>query len=93
VSRRQRVPCLVDVAHTADSFHAHAIPQDIVLRPGDRVLVHGAPACIVYGEHLRRECYATVARAGLVRRCWTRWSALLALKDLFEVGFQPRKSA
>jgi hypothetical protein len=90
---RLQVPCLVDIEQTPESFHAHAIPEGIDLRPGDRVLVHGAPSRIGYGEHVRVQCTATVIRAGVLRRMWTRVAALFELLELFEAGFQPKEQA
>jgi len=90
---RIEVPCFVDIAQTPESLHAHAIPEGIDLRPGDRVLVHGAPSSIGYGEHLRVVRVATVIRAGALRRAWTRLTAVLQLLELFETGFQPKEHA
>ena len=87
------VPCFVDIEQTAESLHAHAIPEGIDLRPGDRVLVHGAPVSIGYGEHIRFYSVATVIRAGALRRGWTRLTAFLELLELFEAGFQPKEQA
>jgi hypothetical protein len=87
------VPCFVDIEQTPASLHAHAIPEGVDLRPGDRVLVHGAPSSIGYGEHVRFRCVATVIRAGALRRAWTRLTAVLELLELFEVGFQPKEQA
>ena len=75
-----------------ESLHAHAIPEDIDIRPGDSVLVHGAPSRIGYGEHLTLECSATVTRANVFGRAWTHLTAIFALVELFEVGFQPKES-
>jgi hypothetical protein len=87
------VRCIVDIEQTADSLHAHAIPEGIDIRPGDTVLVHGAPSHIGYGERLRVECTATVVRANAIVRMWTQFIALLELVELFEVGFQPKESS
>ena len=46
------VPCTVEIEQTAESFHAHAIPRDVAIRPGDRVLVHGAPAHVAFGARI-----------------------------------------
>jgi hypothetical protein len=86
------VPCFVDIEQTPESLHAHAIPEGIDLRPGDSVLVHGAPSHIGYGERLKLECSATVTRANIFARFWTRLIAPLELVELFEVGFQPKES-
>ncbi len=90
---RIEVPCLVDIEQTPESLHAHAIPEGFVPRPGDRVLIHGAPPSIGYGEHARVTCVATVIRAGAFRRAWTRLTAVLELLELFEAGFRPKEHA
>jgi hypothetical protein len=92
MSRSVDVPCTVEIEQTAESLHAHAIPEGITLRPGDSVLVHGAPSRIGFGETLRMECSATVTRAGPVLQLWTQLTAFLELTELFEVGFQPKYS-
>ena len=81
------VPCLVEIEQTPESFHAHAIPRGIDIRPGDRVLVHGAPLGIRFGERVSRECQATVIRASWLGRLAARISGLFALTELYEVGF------
>jgi hypothetical protein len=86
------VPCFVDIEQTPDSLHAHAIPEGIDIHPGDSVLVHGAPSRIGYGQRVRLECSATVTRASIFGRFWTRLMALFELVELFEVGFQPKES-
>jgi len=93
MARRIEVPCLVDIEQTPESLHAHAIPEGIALYPGDRVLVRGAPSRIAYGEHVRIHGVATVIRAGMVRRAWTRLTAVFELLELFETGFQPKERA
>jgi hypothetical protein len=91
--RGLQVPCIVDIEQTPASLHAHVMPQGIQIRPGDTVLVHGAPGHIAYGDRYRIECSATVVRAGALVRFWTQLTALLELVDLFEVGFQPKEPA
>ena len=81
------VPCLVEIEQTAESFHAHAIPCGIDIRPGDRVLVHGAPIAIRFGERVSRQCQATVMRASWFGRMLAQLSGLFALTELYEVGF------
>ena len=85
------VPCFVDIEQTAESLHAHAIPEGVEIRPGDSVLVHGAPSHIAFGERLTLECSATVTHAGVLKRFWTYLTAPLELVELFEVGFQPKE--
>ncbi len=84
------VSCLVDLEQTHDSLHAHAVPRDVEIRPGDVVLVHGAPSSVPFGERLTRECSATVTRAGFLGRAWTRLSGMFQLTELYEVGFSPK---
>ncbi len=91
--RRLEVACLVDIEQTPDSLHAHAIPEGIDIRPGDVVRLHGAPFRIGYGERMRVHRMATVTRAGVLRRAWTRSTAVLGFLDLFEAGFQPKEQA
>ena len=86
------VPCFVDIEQTPESLHAHAIPEGIDIQPGDAVMVHGAPSRIAYGQRVKLECSATVTRANIFVRFWTRLMAPLELVELFEVGFQPKES-
>lgn len=92
-SRTIEVPVTVELEQTAESLHAHAVPEGIMLRPGDTVVVHGAPSGIAFGESARYECRATVTRAGWLRRQWTQLTAILELTELYHVGFEPRESA
>ncbi len=87
------VRCDIDIEQTAESFHAHAIPDGIDIRPGDVVVVHDAPAGVRFGERLTGERRATVLRAGAIARAWTQITALLELTDLYEVGFEPKEVA
>lgn len=92
---RQRtieVDCLVEIEQTPESLHAHAIPEGVAIRPGDTVIVHGAPTRVRFGERLRVPCRATVFRAGPLMRFWTRLAALRELTELYEVGFQPKEA-
>lgn len=86
--RTVEVTCMVDVEQTAESLHAHAIPEGIDIRPGDTVVVHGAPTDLRFGERVRLQCRATVIRAGWLERQWTQINGLFALSELYEVGFQ-----
>ena len=85
--------CIVEIEQTVHSLHAHAIPQGVDVRPGDVVLVHGAPTRIGFGDTLRRECRVTVRRAGPLARMWTRAVAVFSLTTLYEVGFEPQENA
>jgi hypothetical protein len=91
--KRIEVPCAIDIEQTAESLHAHVVPEGIDIRPGDRVLVHGAPSRIGYGERVSLQCTATVIRANALVRFWTRATSFLTFTALYEVGFERRESA
>ena len=88
--RRIEVRCTVDIEQTAQSLYAHAIPEGIDIRPGDKVLVHGAPSRIGYGQHVTLNCSATVIRATAFGRLWTQLTSLMEFTALYEVGFERR---
>jgi hypothetical protein len=87
------VPCVLEMERTADSFHAHAVPEGVVLRPGDRVVVHGAPERLEFGERVLLRSHATVTRAGPLERLRTRFAAVLELTELYHVGFEPKEAS
>jgi hypothetical protein len=89
--RSVEVDCVVEIEQNSRYFQAHAVPENIDLRPGDTVLVHDAPGSIAFGQSLTVARRATVTRAGLLTRCWVRFTSLFALADLFEVGFESRE--
>jgi hypothetical protein len=95
LSRRHtvEVSCFVDIEQTARNFYAHAVPEDIDLRPGDVVTVHGAPSSVDFGQSLSRNCRATVLRAGPIARFWTRTTSIFAIADLYEVGFDAKEQS
>ena len=82
---------MVEIEQTAESFHAHAIPENIDIRPGDSVLVHGAPSHVAFGSVIRLPCRATVTRAGWLDRLWTQATGLFELTELYEVGFDAKE--
>ncbi len=85
---RRPTPCTIEIEHSETSLHAHVeLDDDIALRPGDRVRVHGAPIRVVFGERLVLRRDATVERAGWLERQWTRLAARFALAELYEVSF------
>jgi hypothetical protein len=83
------VPCTLDIEVTPESVHAHAVPEGVTLYPGDRVVVHGVPAHIDYGDKYTLDCTATVTRAGLLTRLWTRLTSVAEITELYEVSFAP----
>lgn len=83
---------MVDIEQTPESLHAHVIPEGIEIQPGDKVLVHGAPSRIGYGERVSLRCSATVIRATALGRLWTQFTGLLEFAALYEVGFERREA-
>lgn len=83
-------PCRIEVEQSAEHFHAHVeLDGDIEIHPGDQVRVHGAPITIAFGESAVFHRRATVRRAGLLRRAWTKFAGQLELAELYEVSFTP----
>jgi hypothetical protein len=80
---------MVEIESSFDSLHAHAVPEGVMLRPGDRVVVHDAPSSVHYGEVRSYATTATVFRAGPLTRLWTELSAFLELTELYHCGFEP----
>ena len=88
--QRERIttPCTVEVSHTFESLHAHVILDgDIEIRPGDEVLVHGREIEVPYGEVRTERRQATITRATLVERLWTRATGDLEFMELCEFSF------
>lgn len=90
--RMVEVKCLIDIEQTPESFHAHAVPQGIDIRPGDVVMLHDVPAGVAFGQRITGECRATVIRAGWFARQWTCLMGLLELTELYEVGFAAKEA-
>ncbi len=85
--------CTIAVAHTADELHAHVeLDGDLIILPGDRVIVHGAPVTLPFGGELNLRRRATVTRAGALERAWTRLRSQLDITDLYEITFTSEKS-
>ncbi len=91
--KRIEVPCTVEIEQTAASLHAHVVPEGIEIRPGDRVLVHGAPSRVAFGETVSLRCTATVIRANVFGRFWAHVTGFLEFTALYEVGFERRETA
>lgn len=86
--RRLEVPCTIEISHTFESLHAHVeLPEDIAIAPGDTVKVHGEQPSVPYGRVERFERTATVSRATLVERLWTRATGDLEYMELLEFSF------
>lgn len=90
MSRSFDIGCTVEVEHSFDHLHAHVeLDGDVVIGPGDRVLVHGRRIIVPFGGALTERRMATVTRAYPWERVLTRIKAKLALTELYEIGFSP----
>lgn len=87
------VPCTIDIAQTVESLHAHVELEGVEVGPGDAVLVHDAPTHVPYGERIVCGRHATVTRAGMLERLWTRLTSRFELTLLYEVSFSPEREA
>ena len=86
------VPCTVEIEHSADSLHAHVeLADNFAVQPGDEVFVHNAPTDVPFGHCVTVERMATVVRAGIVERAWTKFAGHLELNELYEVSFSDRR--
>lgn len=91
--RRIEVPCTVAVEHTNEFLHAEVtFAEDVDVRPGDAVYVHGDPIQVPYGERLEEQRHATVVHAGWLERAWTRLTGRLEVTELLEFSFSPRRT-
>ena len=85
---RFETPCTIEVEHSDECLCAHVeLAGDVAVGPGDRVLVHGAPISVRFGERRLVERMATVERAGALGRLWTRLVGHFELYELYEVSF------
>ena len=92
MSRTLTVECDVDIEQTPESFHAHAVPDGIDIRPGDSVLVHDTPT-VPFGQRITCRCPATLTRGGPIARLLAHMRGMLDLTELYEVGFSPAPDA
>ena len=93
MTRHLQTPCTIEVEHSDESLHAHvALDGDPVIHPGDRVKVHGDPIHVAFGQRRTFRRFATVERASLMERIWTRLTARLEMYELYDVSFTERRS-
>lgn len=86
--RTVEVGCTLDLSNTPDSLHAHVeLDGSPAIRPGDRVLVHGAPTALAHGETLVTRRRATIVRTSWSERLVIRLAAYFGLTGLIEIGF------
>ncbi|MDE8348921.1 MAG: hypothetical protein POG74_05475 [Acidocella sp.] len=83
------VLCSIDIEQSPYSLHAHAIPENIDIGPGDTIIVHDAPTNIAFGERYTGERRATLYRASALQRLWTEFVSIFDIGELYEVGFSP----
>lgn len=85
------LPCKVEVVNTFESLEAHvAFDDGVEIRPGDSVTVHGEPIKVPYGESHVFDRRATIRRAGVLERLWTRMTGDLEFMELCEFSFSER---
>lgn len=86
-------PCTLEIGHTAESLFAHVeIDADYRIQPGDRVLVQHAPLELPFGRRVKISSRATIVRAGLLERLWTRFTGNFAVTELYDVSFTDRRA-
>ncbi len=90
-ARRETLGCTVEVEHSNEALEAHVVLDgNPAIEPGDRVRVHGSPLRVRFGEKISERRAATVTRAGLLLRTWTRLSGHFGMAELYEVSFTGR---
>lgn len=88
---RFETPCRVEIEHSDEFLCAHVeLADGVAIGPGDQVRVHGDPIHVDFGERRVFERTATVERAGIVERLWTRLAGHFEMAELYEVSFSDR---
>jgi hypothetical protein len=85
--RTDNIPCVVEIEQTSESLQTSVILEGYQPEPGDKVMVHGAPTRINFGEHGVFSCTASVIHAGVVARYSARVLSYFELTELYEIGF------
>jgi hypothetical protein len=92
--QRFDVGCTIEIEQTAESLHAHvSLDNDLEIRPGDEVTIHGAPVKIAFGDRVRLRRTATVVRAGPLKRLVTHVAGYLELTELYDVSFSDGRAS
>ena len=86
-----KTPCTVEIANTSYDLYAHVELEKNDIHPGDQVLVYNPPTQVAYGQHLKVDRQATITRASLLSRLWTKFIARFELTTLYEVSFSPTR--
>ena len=93
IKRRDRAPCTIEVSHTFESLHAHVrFNNGTIVYPGDEVIVHGDPVKAPYGEVISEDREATILRATLLERLWTKIIGKLEFMEICEFSFSEEVS-
>ena len=83
--------CRVEVEHSDEFLCAPVeLAGGVEVGPGDRVLVHGAPISVGFGERCVVDRTATVERATTAERLWTKFAGHFEMRELYEVSFSDR---
>src|ERR1700760_2553658 len=92
--QRFDVGCTIEIEQTGESLHAHvSLDDDVEVRPGDEVTIHGAPITVAFGDCISLRRTATVVRAGAVRRLMTHVAGYLELTELYDVSFSDGRAS
>ncbi|WP_425083079.1 hypothetical protein [Ruegeria profundi] len=84
----ERAPCTVEVSHKFESLHAHVrFDNGAVIYPGDEVQVKGPEIMAPFGEIVVEQREATIIRASLLERLWTRLTGDFEVMELCEFSF------
>ncbi len=92
--RRQsfEAPCTVEIESSAEFLQAHVVIEgDYAVRPGDEVLLRDPPEKPQFGDRIVVRRTATITRAGLPERLWTRLAGNFELTELYDVSFTDRR--
>ncbi|MEM0900860.1 MAG: hypothetical protein AAGI92_13020 [Pseudomonadota bacterium] len=85
---REQVPCTVEINNTFEQLGGHVrFDGGVTVEPGDEVLVHGSPVMVPYGEMQTFRRNATITRASLIERIWTRLTGDFEMMELCEFSF------
>ena len=92
--RRFDIGCTIEIEQTGESLHAHVnLDGDVEIRPGDEVMIHGAPVTVAFGDSINLRRTATVVRAGALKRALAHVAGYLELTELYEVGFSEGRTS
>jgi hypothetical protein len=92
--RQFDIGCTIEIEQTGESLHAHvSLDNDVEIRPGDEVTIHGAPVTVAFGDCINLRRTATVVRAGTLKRVLAHVAGYLELTELYEVSFSDGRAS